>query len=172
MSADGEDPLVRQVELYGAPVGETVRRVTSTLGLSQAAVARTIGVSPPMLSQLVSGQRVKFGNARALQRLQSLLVVADEVERGLAHEAVAERVAAISREDSTTLTTDRSLSVPSDLPAAFGGLLRAVASGRDLAAAADRLERDFPGLAEVLRVYGSGSREEAATHFRKVAHLL
>ncbi len=170
MTSDGGDPLVRQVQLYGAPVGDTVRRIASTLGLSQAAVARTIGVSPPMLSQLVSGQRVKFGNALAVQRLQSLLVVADEVEGGLAHEAVAARIAAIGQEDSTTLTRDRSLAP--DLPTAFGGLLRAVASGRELLAAADQLEATCPGIAEVLRVYGLGSTDEAATHFQKVAHLI
>ena len=170
---DPEDNLTRQRELYGAPLGDSVRRITSSLGISQAAVARTIGMSAPMLSQLVSGQRVKVGNALALQRLQSLLDLTDEVAAGLAHEAVAERLRAIGAEDSTTLTTRRrDAAAPTSGPDQMHRLLRAVASGRDLAGAAAILDTDFPAIAEVLRVYGTGTADEAAAHWAALAPLL
>ena len=62
----------RQCELYGAPLGDRVRRLTVGLGISQARLARTVGVSPAMLSQLVSGRRVKIGDPTVLVRLRAL----------------------------------------------------------------------------------------------------
>ena len=75
----------RQEELYGAAIGDVLDRVTATLGLSQAAVARTIGVSAPMLSQLASGRRTTIGNPLAVQRLRALVELSEEVATGLAH---------------------------------------------------------------------------------------
>lgn len=175
MDPDARSTLDQQTALYGAPLGDSVRRVTTVLGISQAAVARTVGVSAPMLSQLVSGQRIKVGNPLALQRLRSLLDLADDVDAGLPHAAVAERIEAIAAEDSTTLTTRRREDTaprPADGAVAVQALLRAVASGRDLAAAADRLEPDLPAIAEVLRTYGTGTPEEARAHWADLTPLL
>jgi transcriptional regulator with XRE-family HTH domain len=163
--------LAQQAALYGAPLGDSIRHVAAGLGLSQAAVARAMGVSAPMLSQLVSGQRIKLGNPQALQRLQALVELTQEVADGLAHDQVGPRVTAISTADTPTLTRPRR-SPPVDVPMEVSRLLRAVASGRDLAAAADRLAATQPELAEVLRVYGTGPPEEAAAHYRGLAHLL
>ncbi|WP_103383511.1 helix-turn-helix domain-containing protein [Pseudonocardia dioxanivorans] len=62
----------RQRELYGAPVGERVRRITAGLDITQGRLARTLGLSPAMLSQLVSGRRVKIGDPAVLARLMAL----------------------------------------------------------------------------------------------------
>ncbi|MGD9989560.1 hypothetical protein [Pseudonocardia sp.] len=62
----------RQRELYGAPVGERVRRITGGLGITQGRLARALGLSPAMLSQLVSGRRVKIGDPAVLGRLMLL----------------------------------------------------------------------------------------------------
>lgn len=165
--------LTQQTALYGAPVAESVHRIMGTLGISQAAVSRTIGVSAPMLSQLVSGQRIKIGSPLAVQRLQSLLDLADEVDSGLAHEAVVPRLAAIGAESSTTLTTRRREHAEQDRgPDAVQRLLRAVASGRELAAAADVLDAEHRGLAEVLRVYGTGGTDEVRAHWDGLAPLV
>lgn len=59
----------RQRELYGAPLGDRVRRVTGALGITQGRLARALGLSPAMLSQLVSGRRVKIGDPAVLARL-------------------------------------------------------------------------------------------------------
>jgi len=64
--------LQQQTELYGEPLGELVRRVAGPLGLTQGALAQVIGLSAPMLSQLMSAQRVKIGNPAVLSRLQAL----------------------------------------------------------------------------------------------------
>jgi transcriptional regulator with XRE-family HTH domain len=64
--------LQQQMELYGEPLGELVRRVLGPLGLTQSALAQVIGLSAPMLSQLMSAQRVKIGNPAVLSRLRDL----------------------------------------------------------------------------------------------------
>jgi transcriptional regulator with XRE-family HTH domain len=64
--------LQQQTELYGEPLGELVRRVAGPLGLTQGALAQVIGLSAPMLSQLMSAQRVKIGNPAVVSRLQTL----------------------------------------------------------------------------------------------------
>ncbi|TCO34007.1 hypothetical protein EV652_10272 [Kribbella steppae] len=64
--------LQQQTELYGEPLGELVRRVAGPLRLTQGALAQVIGLSAPMLSQLMSAQRVKIGNPAVVSRLQAL----------------------------------------------------------------------------------------------------
>jgi transcriptional regulator with XRE-family HTH domain len=59
----------RQRELYGMALGERVRRITGALGTTQAKLARALGLSPAMLSQLVSARRVKIGDPTVLARL-------------------------------------------------------------------------------------------------------
>lgn len=78
--------LQQQVELYGEPLGVTVRRVAPLLGLTQGALAHVIGLSAPMLSQLMSAQRVKIGNPAVVSRLRAVaelaeLAAADEIGR-------------------------------------------------------------------------------------------
>ncbi|WP_329002156.1 DNA-binding protein [Kribbella sp. NBC_00709] len=69
--------LQQQIELYGEPLGETVRRVMGPLGLTQGGLAQVIGLSAPMLSQLVSAQRVKIGNPAVMSRLRAASELAD-----------------------------------------------------------------------------------------------
>lgn len=86
-----------QRELYGEPVADIVGRIMSSLGLTQVRLAEVLGLSAPMLSQLIGARRVKIGNPAVLGRLQSLTdlaavgpgLTADEKERRLAaiHEA-------------------------------------------------------------------------------------
>lgn len=170
----GETTRARQRELYGAPLRDSVGRVTGTLDLSQAALARVLGMSAPMLSQLVSGRRTKIGNPVAVQRLQSLLDLAEEVDAGLSREQAAARVGQIGDDDTTSFTRRRALA-PRDapeVPEVLHRLLHAVASGREIVGAAELLAPDHPELAEVLRVYGTGTSEERAQHFGSVSDLL
>lgn len=174
---DVADNVAEQRRLYGAPLGELLHRVTEGLGLSQAAVARITGISPPMLSQLARGHRIKIGNPQGAGRLSSLLGLVEEVEEGLAHSAVAARLEQIAHEDAATLTTTRTGRVTpaatgSEVPAAVRGVLRAVASGQELERAARLLDEAHPGLARVLRAYGTGDAEDARAHHEEIAHLL
>ncbi|TCC46387.1 DNA-binding protein [Kribbella capetownensis] len=69
--------LQQQIELYGETLGEVVRRVAPPLGLTQSALAQVIGLSAPMLSQLMSAQRVKIGNPAVMSRLRAVSELAD-----------------------------------------------------------------------------------------------
>jgi hypothetical protein len=69
--------IQQQIELYGEPLGEVVRRVAGPLNLTQSALAQVIGLSAPMLSQLMSAQRVKIGNPAVVSRLRAVSELAD-----------------------------------------------------------------------------------------------
>ncbi|HET6987104.1 MAG TPA: DNA-binding protein [Kribbella sp.] len=69
--------LQQQIELYGETLGDVVRRVAPPLGLTQSALAQVIGLSAPMLSQLMSAQRVKIGNPAVVSRLRAVSELAD-----------------------------------------------------------------------------------------------
>ncbi|WP_433503329.1 helix-turn-helix domain-containing protein [Pseudonocardia halophobica] len=59
----------RQRALYGTPLAERVHRMLRVLGITQGSLAATLGMSPAMLSQLVSAKRVKIGDPAVLARL-------------------------------------------------------------------------------------------------------
>ena len=68
--------ITQQRALYGASLAQLTGDVMASFGLSQAALARILGLSAPMLSQLISGHRVKIGNPAAVHRLQALVALA------------------------------------------------------------------------------------------------
>ncbi len=72
-----EDQVVQrnvalQREWYGEPLGDRVRRLVVAFDVSQAQLADVLGISPPMLSQLMSGRRAKIGNPAVLARMVML----------------------------------------------------------------------------------------------------
>ncbi|MEV3922921.1 helix-turn-helix domain-containing protein [Actinomadura coerulea] len=71
-----EDTIVRnralQTEWYGEPLGDRVRPLLGRLGMSQSGLAGVLGLSAPMLSQLMSGQRAKISNPAVLHRLMAV----------------------------------------------------------------------------------------------------
>lgn len=103
-AAETPDNINRQTqrELYGEPIADIVGRITSALGLTQGRLAEVIGLSAPMLSQLVSARRVKIGNPAVLARLQSLADLA--VGPALSAEEREARLAAIHDEQPTMST--------------------------------------------------------------------
>lgn len=164
-----EENIQQQRELYGEPLGDLVRRATAPLGLTQATTAKVLGLSPAMLSHLMTGQRVKIANPIALGRLHALIDLGARAG-DLTTSQINERLDEI-RELSSELTTGvRTVAVEGG--AAVRGVLRAVASGRELQEAADALRGVAPGLAEVLEVYGSGTDDEIRAHFASIRHLL
>ncbi|MBO2454616.1 helix-turn-helix transcriptional regulator [Actinomadura barringtoniae] len=68
-----EDTVARnralQSQWYGEPLVDRFRRLLDRLGLSQASLASVLGLSAPMLSQLMSGQRAKISNPAVINRL-------------------------------------------------------------------------------------------------------
>lgn len=142
----------RQRELYGAPLGERVRRLTAELRISQARLAGALGMSPAMLSQLVSGRRVKIGDPAVLARLQLLgrrFAAAGRPRTAQAVEELLEEVAAARWQWAEDPARRRSARAAAEA-------LRLVAAPARLAAAAATLTPTFPELAEVLRAAAAG----------------
>lgn len=169
MGPEKSEKIAEQRRLYGEPIGTLVRRVTAGLGLNQARVAEILGLSPPMLSQLVSGHRVKIGNPLAVSRLQSLLGLVEEAP-GLSGDAVQRRLEEI-RTHRGTLSTGQFVHAP-ESSVVLRKALHAVASGQELARAADLLVDVAPGLAELVRVHGTGTEAESAQHLASISHLM
>jgi transcriptional regulator with XRE-family HTH domain len=155
----------RQAELYGAPIGDRVRRLTTGLHITQARLARALGISAAMLSQLASGRRVKIGDPAVLARLLLLdqrcteLVTPDAPLTARAVEVLLADVARAHWQFSPTPLPPappvRLRPVPPVPPPAGGttaaDALRRLAAPARLAAAAATLGPGFPELAEVLR---------------------
>jgi transcriptional regulator with XRE-family HTH domain len=171
-----------QVQWYGESLGERFRRLLTRLDLSQAQLAEILGLSPPMLSQLMSGHRAKLSNPAVLSRL--LLVEGLVADPSFDTLGAAERQARLQeiRAGSFTFGVStpggpevrgaprRPASGPrgTDVVASIQALLRATASAAEIDAAAALLDRDFPDLAAVLRVYGNGRTADARAHFARV----
>jgi transcriptional regulator with XRE-family HTH domain len=168
----------RQIEWYGEPLGDRFGRLLARLSLSQAQLAAVLGLSAPMLSQLMSGHRSKISSPAVLARLLQLeAMVGDADWDGLAPDERARRLADVRAAERSTLTM-----VTSDVPAApqaqnsgagdpvavIQGVLRAVASAAELESAARLLAQDHPDLAEALRVLGTGRTPDARAYYARL----
>lgn len=155
-----EDPkivqrnLALQREWYGEPLGDRVRRLVRAFNISQANLADVLGISAPMLSQVMSGRRAKIGNPSVLARLIMLerKVLVPDVAAG---KPEAMRQAMIDVRESRPQVGRDVLSVDgsSDANTAVAAL-RNILSGDDLLTAADLVDDEFPELAELLRRAG------------------
>ncbi|MDQ3629073.1 MAG: DNA-binding protein [Actinomycetota bacterium] len=172
MTQDTERGRVAQVEMYGEALGDLIRRVAGRLGLTQSRTATTLGVSPAMLSQLMSGQRVKIGNPAVLERLHALVALGDQASsQQLEPGDLDERLEHIRRSAGlmATASTARRQAAAQEV-VAIQALFRAVGSAGEIEAASQLLEADHPRLGEFLRVYGVGPTDEAVAHFERVRH--
>jgi transcriptional regulator with XRE-family HTH domain len=165
----------QQAAVYGEPLGNLFGRIGEQLGVTQARIASILGLSAPMLSQLTSGHRVKIGNPVVVQRLQALATLGVAVAAGrVAPSEVETRLADISARTAVMSRSAPSREVLSPVAAAHAlqGLFRAVASAEHVLAAATLLERSYPELAVLLRVYGAGRTADAVAHFEAHVRLL
>ena len=99
-----EENLARQRQLYGEPLADIAGRIRRDLGLTQAGLAQVLGLSAPMMSQLLSGQRAKIGNPAVLGRLQALVDLAREAP-GMAPEQLSKRLKEIQEATPTVSTS-------------------------------------------------------------------
>lgn len=160
-----------QREWYGEPLGTRLGRLVDRLRISQTELAATLGLSAPMLSQLMHGHRAKISNPAVLSRLVALEELASSGRlRDLGQADVSRELAEIH--DSATTTSSVPAPMPQrpprdDLALGLQLLLRAVASAAELEAAAELLQDGFPELATVLRVYGTGRTADARDHLAR-----
>lgn len=160
----------QQVQAYGEPLSEAFSRYREAFGLNQSELAIVLGISAPMLSQLNSGQRVKIGNPAVMQRLQRLEDLVGQIRTGALPSdqipAKLEEVKASTGRLTRSTTTVVPVEADDDsVVAGMRNLLRAVASGQEIRSAAEALKSEHPGLAEVLRLYGTGSLNPAREHY-------
>lgn len=154
-----------QAEIYGEPLGDILARCGRVLRLNQAQLAAVLGISAPMLSQLINARRVKIGNPVAAQRLQVMHDAVENVERGdLTVEEALGRIALVHG-GGEILTTRRS--TRDDIVGEIQDLFRRVASAQDHLAAASLLDAAHPEIAELLRTYGAGRTDEAREHLTR-----
>lgn len=151
-----ETARARQAEMYGEPLNALVGRVSSGLGLTQRQVADVLGLSAPMLSQLVGGRRVKIGNPAVVSRLGSLLDLAERAP-GMTREALTEALDDV-RAARPTLTSSAGTAqvsggaaASSDTRGAALAELRGLATSEQLAAVATLCGPAAPQLAALLR---------------------
>jgi hypothetical protein len=172
--------VARQREWYGEPLGDRGRRLVVAFNVSQAQLAEVIGLSAPMLSQLMSGRRAKIGNPAVLARMVMLerRVLTPAVASGdptairAALEEVRDSRPTVSRptvSGSTVSGSTVSWSPGGDSTGGetygdevLGPALRAVAAPAELAGAAELLQDRFPVLAALLRrAAGHGQERDA-----------
>ncbi|MEU7020613.1 DNA-binding protein [Streptomyces sp. NPDC046203] len=160
---------------YGEPLGALFRRLIDDLGLNQARLAAVLGLSAPMLSQLMSGQRAKIGNPAVVQRVQALQELAGQVADGSVSAAeAADRMDEIKKSQGGSVLTSGTNGQSTGTSGAptvrrvvreIQSLLRSVAAAGDILDAADSLAPAHPELAEFLRVYGAGRTADAVAHY-------
>lgn len=157
---------------YGEPLGALFRRLIDDLGLNQARLAASLGLSAPMLSQLMSGQRAKIGNPAVVQRVQALQELASQVADGSVSAGEAtDRMEEIKKTQGGSVLTGTSQTSSTGAPTVrrvvreIQSLLRSVAAAGDIIDAADSLAPTHPELAEFLKVYGAGRTADAVAHY-------
>ncbi|TNC22671.1 helix-turn-helix domain-containing protein [Amycolatopsis alkalitolerans] len=145
--------IALQREWYGEPLGDRVRRLVVAFDVSQAYLAEVLGISAPMLSQVMSGRRAKIGNPVVLARMIMLerKCLIPEVAAGrkeallAALDDVKDARPTVGRDNIPVAAVDDRLALVA---------LREVAEDEDLAEAAKRLDEDYPAIADLLRRAG------------------
>ncbi|MEU5547752.1 MULTISPECIES: DNA-binding protein [unclassified Streptomyces] len=177
MDAAQQEATARARELqrswYGEPLGALFRRLIDDLGLNQARLAAVLGLSAPMLSQLMSGQRAKIGNPAVVQRVQALQDLAGQVADGSVSAAEAtDRMEEIKKtaggsvlNNTAQQTSSTGATTVRRVVREIQSLLRSVSDAGDIIDAANTLAPAHPELAEFLRVYGAGRTADAVAHY-------
>ncbi|WP_142065224.1 XRE family transcriptional regulator [Pseudonocardia kunmingensis] len=138
----------RQRAIYGVPLSTLVHGILEDYGISQARLARTLGVSTAALSQLVRGSRIKIGDQLAQARLLILEQRRDQARALTDPAEVGEILADVARIERSWVLARMGVR---DCSGCTPASLCRVASSEDLAAAADALDNAFPAIASTLR---------------------
>ena len=169
---DTERNRALQREWYGESLGERFRRLIEVLGLSQSRLAAVLGLSAPMVSQLMSGHRAKIANPLVVTRLQAVQELAEQVVNRTVDPievpARLEQIRALAATTTTRSTAAAAAPSPHRVVREIQALLRALASADELIAASGMLAGAHPELAEFLRLYGAGRTDDALAHYEAV----
>ena len=174
MADDTRRNIAAQVEMYGEPLARVFGRLVEQLGMTQAALARTLGMSPAMLSHLSSGTRVKIGNPAVQRRLDEVRTLAEQIGRGEVSRDEVQPLLDGIRDSTGSWTATRHDMPPQDETdrdateaATVRALLRLTGPVPRLQAAVALLEPEHPQLADLVRTYGIRSLDDATEHLRR-----
>jgi transcriptional regulator with XRE-family HTH domain len=140
-----------QREWYGEPMGDRVRRLVVAFDVSQAQLAEVLGISAPMLSQVMGGRRAKIGNPAVLARL--VMLERRALTPGVAAGDYSAIQQALEEVRSSRPSVSRAKLPVTEVDGEENALaeLRDLATPEELAAAAVLLGVRFPELAGLLR---------------------
>lgn len=132
-----EETFAQQRAMYGSTLAERFGAMMEHYDLSQRSLASVLGISAPMLSQLISGRRIKIGNPAVYGRLLMLEGRVQEPDLQQVLEQVRQldpATATHSVQDSRTTVLDylRQIATPQQLREA--GLAAGAAGAAELAA--------------------------------------
>ncbi|WP_240625012.1 DNA-binding protein [Kocuria tytonicola] len=154
MTPVSSENINQQIRLYGQPLSERFGAVVGAYGITQRRLAQVLGLSAPMLSQLISGRRIKIGNPAVYERLVMLEDSVGSSDR----EAVLSRVEASQPVLSTSqirsgITTDTD---------AVSALASVVPAG-ELERALVMLGENTPVLSKVLAMAEESARRSGTS---------
>ena len=161
-----------QREWFGRPLSELFGQIIEACGLTQAQLADCLGMSAPMVSQLMSGRRAKPGNPLVQERIVEFGRALDDYQ---SHRIDLDQLRSLVTSSgapvaSRTSISHRTAGAPPDTRASaqlIRNLLATSASAEELEGAARLLDKQYPDLATVLRTYGTGRTSEAEAHLRQ-----
>lgn len=167
MQRSGEDvrqTRARQTELYGEPLHDVLGRCAYALHLTQAKMSEYLGISAPMLSQLINGHRIKIGNPAAAQRLQRMIQIARHVESG--DMSLDEAYAQLQRNAAShdVLAAAGNSRRTRHLGIDIQEICRATAAASEFIEAANLLRSTHPEIAQFLIIYGAERADRAVEH--------
>ncbi|QIZ34142.1 helix-turn-helix domain-containing protein [Saccharopolyspora sp. ASAGF58] len=151
-SSNVQRNLELQRQWYGEPLGDRVRRLVVAFRISQAQLAEVLGISAPMLSQVMSGRRAKIGNPSVLARLVMLerKVLIPGVAAGES-DAIKQALEDVRQSQPSVGRDNLPVMHAANGEEAAWPVLREVAKPGELEAAASLLEGRYPALAQLLR---------------------
>jgi DNA-binding transcriptional regulator YdaS (Cro superfamily) len=161
-----------QREWFGRSLAELFGTVTGVCGLTQAQLGELLGISAPMVSQLMSGRREKPGNPMVQERIVELGRALDAFEAGQIDAAGLRRALSdlgVAAQPRSGLSAPRSVGGSDPVAGVqfLRNLLASVASAGEIEGAAKLLDKRYPELAELLRVHGTGRTSEAIEHLQR-----
>lgn len=153
----------RQVALYGEPLQAVLGRCAHSLHLTQAKMSELLGISAPMLSQLINGHRIKIGNPTAAQRLQWMIQIAQQVDEGEMTHAEAMQQLQQNAEATDIFNQPSPLANRRSrhLAIEIQEMCRVLASAADFLEAANSIKAEHPEIAEFLSVFGAERTDRA-----------
>jgi transcriptional regulator with XRE-family HTH domain len=155
-----------QRALYGETLEVRLGAITRAYGVSQRRLARALGISAPMLSQLISAKRVKMGNPLAHERMAVLEQRAGEVDAPARAEEILEAVGASDIATTTQMRTDTRRTRAEDSTGRAGelaGMLGEELGEDELRAALDALSSGSAPRLRGLLETALGDRRPAGT---------